>query len=327
MSDSAGPPGTRPKKLLDVMRGRIRAKHYSRRTEEAYINWIRRYILFHGKRHPREMGVPEIQDFLTHLAVGKNVAASTQNQAFSAILFLYREVLEIELDGRIDAVRAKTPKRVPTVLTKEEARLVLGQLRGTPLLVASLLYGSGLRAIESVRLRIKDLDFARREITVRAGKGAKDRRTMLPESAIHLLQAHLRTVKQQHQQDLANGYGTVYLPYALAQKYKQAEREWIWQYVFPSSRLSTDPRSGVRQRHHLDESVVRKAVRNAAKTASITKHVTCHTFRHSFATHLLEAGYDIRTVQELLGHEDVSTTMIYTHVLNKGGHGVRSPLD
>ena len=221
----------------------------------------------------------------------------------------------------------KTPQRIPTVLTKDEVRQIMARLQGTPHLVVSLLYGSGLRVIEAVRLRVKDLDFARREVTVRSGKGAKDRKTMLPESAVKPLQTHLRRIKEQHQTDLAAGYGTVYLPYALAQKYRNAEKEWNWQYVFPSSRLSTDPRSGVRQRHHLDESVVQKAVRRAARATGITKHVQCHAFRHSFATHLLEDGYDIRTVQELLGHEDVSTTMIYTHVLNKGGFGVRSPLD
>lgn len=326
MSDQS-PDTPRPKKLLDQVRDILRLKHYSRRTEDAYVGWIRRYILFHNKRHPKEMGVPEIEAFLTHLAVDHNVAASTQNQALSALIFLYREVLQQELSGKIDAIRAKTPQRVPTVLTKEEAQRIIAQISGTCLLPVQLLYGSGLRVLECVRLRVKDLDFARREVTVRAGKGMKDRRTMLPESVIEPLQKHLQEVKQLHKKDLVRGYGEVYLPYALAQKYPNAAKEWIWQYAFPANRLSVDPRTGIRRRHHLDESWVQKAVRKATQQTGIPKKVSCHTFRHSFATHLLEAGYDIRTVQELLGHEDVETTMIYTHVLNRGGLGVRSPLD
>jgi integron integrase len=317
----------RPKKLLDLVRDVMRLNHYSRRTEDAYIDWIRRYILFHNKRHPQDMGVKEIEAFLTHLAVQRNVAASTQNQALSALIFLYRDVLQIELPGMIDAVRANKPKRLPTVLTKEEVRKILDCLMGTHQLMAKLLYGSGLRVMECLRLRVKDLDFERRQITVRDGKGMNDRVTMLPESLIPRLQEHLRHVKLIHEDDLAQGCGRVYLPFALAEKYRNAEREWIWQYVFPASKLSTDPRTGIVQRHHLDESVLQKAVRQAARLAGIPKRISCHTFRHSFATHLLENGYDIRTVQELLGHKDVSTTMIYTHVLNRGGLAVRSPLD
>jgi integron integrase len=316
----------RTKKLLDQVRDTLRLKHYSIRTENSYVDWIRRYILFHNKRHPREMGAPEVQAFLTHLAVKENVAASTQNQALSALLFLYREVLHKDL-GPIDALRAQKPKRLPTVLTKDEVRKVIGNLSGTHRLMASLLYGSGLRLMECLRLRVKDVDFARRAIIVRDGKGEQDRVTMLPESLIAPLQEHLQRVKRLHEEDLAKGYGSVYLPDALDRKYPNASREWIWQYVFPSDHLSTDPRSGVVRRHHLDESGLQKAVRAAARAAGINKRVTCHTFRHSFATHLLENGYDIRTVQELLGHKDVKTTMIYTHVLQRGGLAVRSPLD
>ncbi len=314
------------KKLLDRVRDAIRLKHYSIRTEQAYVNWIKRYIYFHGVRHPAEMGAPEIQAFLTHLAVDQNVAASTQNQALSALLFLYKEVLKRDL-GPIDALRAKKPKRLPTVLTKEEVRRVFQHMSGIHLLIARLLYGSGLRLMEGVRLRVKDLDFEYHTITVRDGKGAKDRVTMLPETLVVPLQDHLRTVKRTHEEDLAKGYGAVYLPYALERKYPNANKEWIWQYVFPANRLSVDPRSGVVRRHHIHESSVQKAVRAAAQAAGIPKRVSPHTLRHSFATHLLEAHYDIRTVQELLGHKDVKTTMIYTHVLNKGGLAVRSPLD
>jgi len=317
----------RPARLLDQVRDAIRRKHYSIRTEEAYVSWIKRFILFHNKRHPREMGAPEIEAFLTHLAVERRVAASTQNQALSAILFLYREVLGIDLDLPLRAIRAKRPRRLPTVLTHEEALRVIAALSGAHQLMAKLLYGSGLRLMECVRLRVKDLDFDQHLIVVRDGKGAKDRITVLPESLIDPLQEHLQRVRLIHQQDLAAGYGEVYLPYALARKYPNAPREWIWQYVFPSDRISTDPRTGLTRRHHIDPSTLQKAVRKAVKLAGIDKHVTCHTFRHSFATHLLEAGYDIRTVQELLGHKDVKTTMIYTHVLNRGGLAVRSPLD
>jgi integron integrase len=315
-----------PKKLLDQVRDAIRLKHYSIRTEQAYVNWIKRYIHFHNVRHPADMGAPEVQAFLTHLAVEGNVAASTQNQALSALLFLYNVVLHQDL-GPIDAMRAKKPKRLPSVLTKEEVHRVLGHMSGTHLLMAKLLYGSGLRLMECLRLRVKDLDFAQCQILVRDGKGEKDRVTILPESVVVPLQDHLRIVKRTHEEDLAKGYGAAYLPYALERKYPNAEREWIWQYVFPANRLSVDPRSGIVRRHHVHESSLQKAVRAAAQATGIPKRISPHTFRHSFATHLLEAHYDIRTVQELLGHKDVKTTMIYTHVLNRGGLAVRSPLD
>jgi len=315
------------KKLLDQVSDAIRVKHYSIRTEEAYVGWIRRFILFHDKRHPREMGGPEIEAFLTHLAVEGHVAAPTQNQALSALLFLYREVLKQELDYPIDAVRAKESQHLPAVLTRDETRRVIAQLSGIYQLLARLLYGSGLRLLECLRLRVKDVDFARRAIIVRDTKGDEDRVTMLPDSLIEPLKEHLQWVKRLHVEDLAKGCGAVYLPDALDRKFPNAAREWIWQYVFPSDQLSIDSRSGETRRHHLDESGLQKAVRQAARAAGLDKRVTCHTFRHSFATHLLENGYDIRTVQELLGHKDVKTTMIYTHVLQRGGLAVRSPLD
>ena len=315
------------KRLLDQVRDAIRLKHYSIRTEQAYVNWIKRYIFFHNLEHPRDMGIPEIEAFLTHLAVDKNVAASTQNQAFAALLFLYREVLKIDLEGPIDSIRAKKPQRLPTVMTREEVMAVITAMSGTFQLIAKLLYGSGLRLIECLRLRVKDIDFAQHQIIVRDGKGMKDRVTMLPDTLVEPLREHLQRVKMLHQQDLAEGYGAVYLPAALERKYPHANREWIWQYVFPAAKRSKDPRSGVIRRHHLGTSAIQNAVRKAAKLAGINKHVTPHTFRHSFATHLLEAGYDIRTVQELLGHKTIKTTMIYTHVLNKGPLAVRSPLD
>ena len=312
---------------MDQVREAIRVKHYSIRTERAYVDWIKRFILFHNKRHPRDMGNAEIETFLTHLAVNQNVAASTQNQALSALLFLYRVVLKQELDSTIDAVRAKKPKRLPTVLSKDEVHKVIGFLSGTHPLMVKVLYGSGLRLMECLRLRVKDLDFSQQQIIVRDGKGQKDRVTMLPESLVPLLQEHVRHVRHIHEEDLSKGYGSVYLPFALERKYPNASREWLWQYVFPASRLSTDPRTGAEHRHHVHESGLQKAVRKAAFKAGIDKRITCHTFRHCFATHLLEAGYDIRTLQELLGHKDVKTTMIYTHVLNKGPLAVRSPLD
>ncbi len=315
------------KRLLDVVRDAIRTKHYSLRTEEAYVNWVRRFILFHGKRHPKDMGGPEIEAFLTHLAVEGHVSASTQNQALSALLFLYRTVLHQDIDHAIDAVRAKPSQHLPEVLTKAEARQVIAQMSGIYQLQARLLYGSGLRLLECLRLRVKDLDFDRRAIIVRDTKGNEDRVTMLPDSVVEPLKEHLLRVKRLHQEDLARGGGAVYLPDALDRKYPNAAREWLWQYVFPSEQLSQDPRSGVTRRHHLDESGLQKAVRAAARAAGLDKRVTCHTFRHSFATHLLENHYDIRTVQELLGHKDVRTTMIYTHVLQRGGLAVRSPLD
>jgi integron integrase len=316
-----------PKKLLDHMRDVLRTQHYSIRTENVYVEWARRFILFHDKRHPKEMGVPEVEAFLTHLALERRVAASTQNQALCALLFLYREVLQQPLDS-VDAVRARKPKRLPTVLTKGEALRVLQAMTGTNQLMAKLLYGSGLRVLECLRLRVKDIDFERRCIIVRDGKGEKDRVTILPESVIPHLKEHLARVKQLHEQDLKQGLGAVYLPYALEVKYPNACHELRWQYVFPSKTLSIDPRSGLKRRHHLNESSLQRAVRAAARLAGIEdKSVSCHTFRHSFATHLLENSYDIRTVQELLGHKNVKTTMIYTHVLQRGGLAVRSPLD
>ncbi len=316
-----------PPKLLDQVRAVLRARHYSRRTEETYVDWIRRFVHFHGLRHPRDLGRVEVEAFLTHLAVDLNVAASTQNQARAALLFLYREVLAVPMDEPWDVVVAKAPGRLPTVLTKVEVRALLAHLSGVDRLMAELLYGSGLRLMECIRLRVKDVDFAQRQVLVRDGKGAEDRVTMLPMGVIPALQEHLRMVRELHRQDLAAGFGAVYLPYALERKYPDAAREWAWQYVFPADRISLDPRSGIHRRHHRDESALQKAVRSAVRAVGITKHASCHTLRHSFATHLLENGYDIRTVQELLGHKDVKTTMIYTHVLNRGGLGVRSPLD
>ena len=316
-----------PKKLLQQASDILRLKHYSIRTEQSYISWMRRYILFHNKRHPKEMGRKEIEAFLTHLAVNRAVSASTQNQAFNALLFLYRDVLGIDIDGPIQSVRAKKPQKVPTVMSREETSKVIQALEGTHRLMAMLMYGCGLRLMECVRLRVKDIDFSMNQIVVRDGKGAKDRVTVFPENVRTTLESHLDRVRMMHRDDLAKGYGGVYLPYALARKYRNAEREWMWQYVFPSKNLSKDPRSGKIRRHHINESTLQKSVKKAVKLAGISKRVTCHTFRHSFATHLLEDGYDIRTVQELLGHNDLATTMIYTHVLNKGGRAVRSPLD
>lgn len=320
-------PGRRPPRLLDALRDRLRAVHYSIRTEDAYVDWARRFILFHGRRHPRDLGVREVEAFLTHLAVGREVAASTQNQARAAILFLYREVLGIELPWLKDVVSAKTPQRLPVVLTEREVRALLLELQGTTWLVASLLYGTGMRLLEGLRLRVKDIEFERREITIRSGKGDKDRVTVLPENLIGPLRTQLQRVQRLHQDDLALGYGEVWLPHALANKYPRAGFNWGWQFVFPSVNRSTDPRSGLIARHHLTEQTVQRSVAGAARRAGIDKPCTPHVLRHSFATHMLQAGYDIRTVQELLGHVDVSTTQIYTHVLNRGGRGVLSPLD
>nr|WP_121242234.1 integron integrase [Sulfurisoma sediminicola] len=314
-------------RLLDQVRGKIRLKHYSLRTEQAYVDWIRRFIRHHGKRHPRDMGAGEVEAFLTHLAVAGRVAASTQNQAKSALLFLYREVLEVELPWLDNVQQAKAPKRLPVVLTRDEVQALLGRLRGTHWLVASLLYGTGMRIMECLRLRVKDVDFARGEILVRDGKGFKDRVTMLPATLAGPLRDHLARVLALHEQDLRDGGGETGLPYALDRKYPGAGREWGWQYVFPSATLSTDPRSGAVRRHHLLDHGIQRAIKQALCEAGLVKPATPHTLRHSFATHLLEGGYDIRTVQELLGHADVSTTMIYTHVLNRGGRGVVSPLD
>jgi integron integrase len=316
-----------PPRLLDRVREACRLRHYSLRTEEAYVAWIKRFILFHNKRHPLEMGAAEINAFLTDLAVARHVSASTQNQAFSALLFLYQKVLDVD-PGRIaGVVRAVRPKRLPVVLTREEVRRVIEQLDGTFALMARFLYGSGLRLLECLRLRVKDIDFGRGEITVRQGKGDKDRRTMLPATVRADLSDHLRLVRLQHERDLSRGFGSVWLPEALERKFPNAAREWPWQWVFPSAVLSVDPRTGTKRRQHAHEGSVSRAITQAVRRAGLTKHATSHSFRHSFATHLLEAGHDIRTVQELLGHTDVSTTMIYTHVLNRGGCGVKSPLD
>jgi integron integrase len=313
--------------LLDQVREAIRTRHYSYRTEEAYVGWIRRFILFHQKRHPAEMGKPEIEQFLTALAVKRNVAASTQNQALAAILFLYKDVLECDPGWLDDVVRAKRPQRLPTVLTRGEVEALLRALHGANWLMAMLLYGAGLRLTECLQLRVKDIDFSRNEIVVREGKGKKDRVTMLPGALGAPLTTHLQRVRKLHDADLQAGLGRVFLPDALARKYPNANREWGWQWVFPASRICTDPRFGEPQRYHIHESVLQKAIHAAARQARISKPVGPHSLRHSFATDLLQAGYDIRTVQELLGHRDVKTTMIYTHVLNRGGRGVESPAD
>lgn len=317
-------PPSAPRKLLDQVRDRLRALHYSLRTEDAYVFWIRRYILFHGKRHPRELRGAEAEAFLTALAVERRVSASTQNQALAALLFLYREVLQTELPWLDGITRAKRPVRLPVVLTREEVHAVLALVSGTEGLVLRLLYGTGMRLLEGLRLRVKDIDFSRREIVVREGKGNKDRVTMLPTSLINCMQKQVETTLALHRTDLAQGLGAVHLPEALARKYPGAAREPGWQYVFPAERRAIDPLSGVERRHHLIE---QRAMKAAVRSAGMHKPATPHTLRHSFATHLIEAGYDIRTVQELLGHKDVSTTQIYTHVLNRGGRGVTSPLD
>jgi integron integrase len=316
--------------LLRVLRQTLRARHYSPRTEEAYVGWVRRFVAFHGRRHPRELAEPEIEAFLTWLAVAGRVAAATQNQARAALLFLYRDVLRIAVatpetvDG---VVRAKQRRRLPVVLTRVEVARLLAALDGVPLLVCQLLYGSGLRLFEALTLRVKDLDFATLSIVVRGGKGGKDRVTMLPESVVPALQAHLQRVQALHGRELTSGDGRVALPGALRRKYRAAEYELGWQWVFPAARRYLDATHGDRVRHHQDPSVIQRAVRAAVRRAGIAKRASCHTLRHSFATHLMESGYDIRTVQELLGHSDVRTTMIYTHVLNRGGRGVRSPAD
>ncbi len=324
-------PGPKPPKLLDRVRATMRLNRYSPRTEQAYIDWIKRYIRFHGVRHPQEMGPEEVKAFLSHLATQMNVAASTQNQAFSALLFLYQEVFKERLPWIDDIVRAKRPAKFPVVFTQAEARAVLSKMHSTPRLMAHLLYGSGLRVMECVRLRIKDVDLGYLQITLRDGKGGRDRRTMVPVFLVEALQKQIALVAELHREDLSAGAGEVNLPGALARKYPNAGRELGWQYLFPAARRTSarDPITGRtwEQRHHVDESVLQRAVKQAVREAGINKPASCHTFRHSFATHLLENGYDIRTVQELLGHKDVTTTMIYTHVLNKPGIGVRSPLD
>ncbi|HSD59602.1 MAG TPA: integron integrase [Burkholderiales bacterium] len=318
-----------PKKprLLEQMREAIRYRHYSYRTEQAYLHWVKRFILFHGKRHPAEMGEREVVAFLNDLAVRRKVSASTQNQALSAILFLYKAVLAQELPWLTGMERAKRGVHLPVVLTEAEVRALLARLDGSRWLIVSLLYGAGLRVSEALRLRVKDIDFGYRQILVRDGKGAKDRVSMLPVSLVEPLRDHPLRVKGLHEQDLKEGFEEVHLPFALARKYPQAGRDWAWQYVFPSTVRSADPYDAVIRRHHVDPQTVQRAVRRAARAAGVAKPASCHTLRHSFATHLLQNGYDIRTVQELLGHKDVSTTMIYTHVLNKGGRGVQSPLD
>ena len=319
-------PPARPR-LLDELRSQLRVRNYAYRTEQVYVDWARRFILFHGKRHPRDMGATEVSAFLSHLAVQRGVSASTQNQAKSAILFLYEHVLGIDLPWLAEVVSAKVSRRLPVVLTSREVRSLLQSLDGTMWLVASLLYGTGMRVLEALRLRVKDVEFERREIIVREGKGAKDRVTVLPENLIQPLRTQLEATRLLHQRDLAAGLGAVHLPFALAAKYPHANRSWGWQFVFPGPRLSVDPRSGERRRHHVLPQSVQRAVSEAARHAGIDKPCTPHVLRHSFATHMLQSGYDIRTVQELLGHSDVSTTMVYTHVLNKGGRGVLSPLD
>jgi integron integrase len=319
-------PGQKPK-LLDQVREAIRTRHYSLRTETAYVGWIKRFIFFHGKRHPRDMGEREVSQFLSALAVQRHVSASTQSQALSALLFLYREILGQEFASLQDVVRAKRPERVPVVLSRPEVRALLNYLHSEKWLIATILYGAGLRLMECLRLRVKDIDFARNQIIVREGKGNKDRLTMLPAAVKDPLAKHLALVRKQHEGDVAKGFGRVYLPDALARKYPTANREWGWQWVFPASQFSVDPRSGERRRHHLHDSVLHRAIKEAAHKTGLTKPVSCHTLRHAFATHVLEDGYDIRTIQELLGHKDVSTTMIYAHVLNRGGQGVYSPAD
>ncbi len=322
-----GEPGPTPRRLLDEVRRAIKTRHLSRSTERSYVGWIRRFLRFHRGRHPSEMGEEEISEFLSDLATERHVSASTQNQALSALLFLYRDVYRRELEWMSNLVRAKRPARLPEVLTRAEIRSLLGHLDGVAWLQASLLYGAGLRLMECCRLRVKDVDLESDQILVRDGKGRKDRHAILPETLRTPLREHLGRVKTRHDEALRDGSGSVALPDALARKYPNAPREWGWQWVFPATRPYVDRETGERRRHHLHETVLQRAVKTAARRAGITKRATCHTLRHSFATHLLEAGYDIRTIQELLGHKDVSTTMIYTHVLNRGGRGVRSPLD
>ncbi|MDX6402945.1 MAG: hypothetical protein QOH70_400 [Blastocatellia bacterium] len=315
------------RKLLDQVSDIARLRHLSLRTEETYRSWIKRFILFHGKRHPRDLDAAAVRAFLTHLAVKEQVAASTQNQALHALLFLYKQVLKVELPNIEGVERARISKNLPVVFTREEANAIIAHLNGENRLVAGLLYGSGLRIMEAVRLRVKDIDLTRHEIIVRDGKGEQDRLTMLPQSLGPAFAVQIDAVGRLHTEDLKRGFGEVYLPYALDRKYPNAAREFAWQYVFPANKLSIDPRSGKMRRHHLSEQQMQRGVKTALRAAGVRKNGSCHSFRHSFATHLLENGYDIRTVQELLGHKDVRTTMIYTHVLNRGGRGVRSPLD
>jgi len=314
-------------KLLDQLREAIRSRHYSRRTETSYCNWVKRYIYFHDVCHPAEMAEPEINAFLTHLAVKEKVSASTQNQALSALLFLYRHVIGREIGDLGEVIRARRPLRIPVVLTKDEIRKILAQIKGDKWLMACIMYGSGLRLMECLRLRMQDLDLQSSTVTVRDGKGNKDRVTMLPSSIKKPLLEHIKKIRKIHENDVKNGYGKVFMPYALSRKYPNASREWRWQWVFPQEKLWRNEITGERGRHHVHESIIQRTVKEAVAKVGLTKRATCHTFRHSFATHLLEDGYDIRTVQELLGHKDIKTTMIYTHVLNKGPAGVRSPAD
>lgn len=329
-ADSSGQdalPSSIGSELLGMLRSEVRKRHYSVRTEDSYSDWVGRFLRYHRFRDPRRMGKEEVERFLSHLAVERDVAASTQNQALSALLFLYRDVLGIELEWLDGIVRAKRPKTLPVVLTRDEVKSVFGRLRGENLIAATLLYGAGLRLLECLELRIKDVDFGYRQIAVRGGKGNKDRITVLPASIEDRLKLHIEDVRVLFEKDLKDGGGYVRLPGALQRKYSNTDRAWGWQWVFPAHRPYVDPETGRRYRHHLDETVLQRAVKEAASLAGVQKRVTCHTFRHSFATHLLEDGYDIRTIQELLGHRDVSTTMIYTHVLNRGGRCVRSPMD
>ena len=313
--------------MLDQVRDAIRIRHYSIRTEEAYVHWTRAFIRFHGLRHPREMGAREVTAYLSHLATERDVAAATQQQALSALLFLYRHVLETDLPWLNDLVRPKKPARLPTVLNLDEVSRLLTAVRPEHALMARLLYGTGMRLMECLRLRVKDIDFMRREIMIREGKGAKDRVTVLPQSLVTALQVQLSRAREWFDRDRAAGRPGVYLPHALERKYPNAGATWAWFWVFPAAGLSVDPRSGIERRHHAHEKSLQRAMKLATQEAGIAKPVSVHTLRHSFATHLLQSGYDIRTVQELLGHSDVATTMIYTHVLNKGGRGVTSPLD
>ncbi len=326
-SGGSRPPHDRQPKLLDRVRTTLRLRHYSLRTEQAYVQWIKRFIVFHGMRHPNDMGKEEVGAFLSDLAVTRRVSAATQNQALSAILFLYRHVLETEIGWVDDIVWAKRRRHIPVVLTCEEVKSVLRQLEGTKWLIVSMLYGCGLRLLECLRLRVKDIDLRYGVCTVRDGKGEKDRVTTFPCVLESAMTAHLVNVERLHQRAVEDGTAGVSMPHALARKYPNAQLDLAWQYVFPAPRVSMDPRSGHRHRHHLHETIVSRAVKEAVRRAGIRKRVTCHTFRHSFATHLLESGADIRTVQEQLGHASVKTTQIYTHVLNRGGRGVVSPLD
>jgi len=314
-------------RLLDRVRSAIRTRHYSPRTEKAYLGWIRRFVSAHDGRHPDQMGVPEVARYLAHLAIRSKVSASTQNQAFSALTFLYRDVLGRPIEGLEDVARAKRPVRVPLVLSRAEVQAILAGVRGTPALMCALMYGAGLRLLECCRMRIKDVDFARGELVVHDGKGRKDRVTVLPARLAGPLAQHIQRMRARHTADVAAGAGSVALPDALDRKYANAHREWAWQWVFPADRFYTDPATGQKRRHHIHETVVQREFATAVRAAKVAKPATCHTLRHSFATHLLESGYDIRTIQEILGHSDVATTMVYTHVLNRGGRGVRSPLD